>query len=371
MRTSLALLMALSGSLCTLSCDTQPADLNPRFQWQESVPEMSDALLGGCSFGNVSYAVGGLASDGALYRWTTRRWLQEATNLVSPRLWACWAGPGNQVFAVGESGTIYHHTSEGWHLDPVPSSVAGAILYGVWGMADGTAVAVGGGLSASTETAVVLHYDGESWTRADASHVATKNLRAVWGSSPDNYFAVGDDGAIARFDGEEWKPSNSQVEERLYGVYGNGPNEIYAVGGAGRGLILRWNGSSWVPFDQPTGALRTVWTSPNNHLYVAGDDGFVARYDRLSDLPSPASVVSAAPFPHLRVHALVGVGNGIFGSAGTMLTGDNGDWSGAVVSHLRSFAGPVFESSAPDADIPDAGPADAGVADADPPDSGR
>jgi hypothetical protein len=364
MRKSIVLVAALTGALSALACDTQPADLNPRFQWQEAVPELTDALLGGCAFGNVSYAVGGLAEEGALYRYTGRRWIQEATNVVGSRLWDCWAGPNNLVFAVGDNGTIFHHTAEGWHRDPVPSSVAEASLYGVWGMADGTVVAVGGGLSDSTETAVILHYDGESWQRANASNIDTKNLRAIWGSSPDNYFAVGDDGTIARFDGEEWKPSNSKVNDRLYGIHGNGPGEIYAVGGTGRGVVLRWNGSSWVPFHEPSGSLRTIWTSPGNHLYIAGDDGFVARYDRFGDLPSAATVVSATPFPHLRIHALVGVGNGIFGSAGTMLTGENGDWSGAVVSHLRSFSGPVFESSAPDADLPDAGVADADVADA-------
>ena len=232
-------------------------------------------------------------------------------------------------------------------------------------MADGTAVAVGGAAS-STETAVVLHYDGTSWAQADTSRIGTRNLRAVWGSSPDNYFAVGDNGVIARFNGDEWRPSNSQVSDQLYGIYGNGPREIYAVGGTGRGLVLRWNGSSWVSFHEPAESLRGAWTSPGNHLYVAGDNGFVGRYDRLSSLPSPDRHASASPFPHLRIHELVGVGDGLFGAAGTMVTGDNGDWSGAVVSHLRSFAGPVFESAAPDAAVPDSGIADAGLLDAEP-----
>lgn len=370
MRTSIALLAAIAAGTALGACDTQPAELNPRFQWQESVPDMKDALLGGCTYGGVSHAVGGLDRDGAVYRWTSRRWLQEATNVQGSRLWACWAGPGNKVIAVGEDGTIFHRSAEGWRQDMVPESVQGASLYGVWGMADGTAVAVGGGLLESNEYAVVLHYDGQSWTRADTSHIPTKNLRAVWGSASDNYFAVGDDGAIAHFDGAEWRPSNSNVNDRLSGIYGNGPNEIYAVGGTGRGLVLRWNGSSWVAFDEPAVSLRAVWSSPGNHLYVAGEVGFVGRYDRLDNLPDPNRLASAAPFPHLRIHTLVGVGNGIFGSAATMMTGENGDWSGAVVSHGRSFAGPVFESAAPDAAVPDAGPQDAGP-DAASPDAGE
>ncbi len=359
----------VAGALLLGGCDTQPSGINPRFSWQESVPDMRDALLGGCTFSGNTFAVGGLANKSAVYRWTSRRWAQVATNLQGARLQACWAGPGNRVIAVGEGGSIFHHSAEGWRRAAVPESVLKASLYGVWGMADGTAVAVGGGLADSTETAVLLHYDGQSWSRADASNIATKNLRGVWGTSPENYFAVGDEGAIAHFDGNDWRPSSSEVSDRLYGIYGNGPGEIYAVGGTGRGLVLRWNGSSWVSFHQPGESLRSVWTSPGNHLYVSGNNGFVGRYDRFTELPSPEHFASATPFPHLRVHTLVGVGDGIFGAAASMQTGDNGDWSGAVVSHIRSFAGPVYESPAPDASVPDSGPIDAGQ-DAGPSDAG-
>lgn len=365
MRISITLILSLASTVALGACDTQPAEIDPRFQWQESVPDMGDALLGGCGFSGVSYAVGGLAKQGAVYRWTGRRWLQEATNVQGSRLWDCWSGPGNRVIAVGEDGSIFHNNGEGWRREEVPESAREASLYGVWGMADGTAVAVGGGLLDSTETAVVLHYDGESWSRADASRIGTMNLRAVWGSAPDNYFAVGDDGVIARYNGEDWRPSNSQVSDRLYGIYGNGPGEIYAVGGTGRGLVLRWNGSSWVSFHEPSESLRSAWTSPGGHLYVSGDNGFVGRYDRFDEIPSPNHHASATPFPHLRIHELVGVGGGLFGASGTMATGDNGDWGGAVVSHRRSFAGPVFESAAPDAAVPDASIADAGMPDAD------
>jgi photosystem II stability/assembly factor-like uncharacterized protein len=321
---------------------------------------MRDALLGACSFDGDVYAVGGLAESGAVYRFRSRRWTQEATNLQGARLWSCWAGRGQVAYAVGHKGTIFRRTAEGWRRDPVPESVRDATLYSVWGMQDGTAVAVGGSLPDPTEKAVILHFDGESWTRADASHVGTKTLRGVWGTSANNYWAVGDDGKITHYDGSSWKPSNSRVDDRLYAVYGVGPNEIYAVGGTGRGLVLRWNGSSWVHFDQPADSLRTAWTAPGAHLYVAGDNGFVARYERRDDLPSPTRVATANPFPHLRVHDLAALGNGLVGAAATMVTGEDGDWRGAVVSHGRSFAGPVFESAAPDAAPPDAGLADAG-----------
>jgi hypothetical protein len=353
-------LLALSLTLASSACDEQPADLDPAFLWQESVTDMRDALLGNCISDDGIYAVGGRAQESAVYSWSSRRWEQVATNVQGERLWSCWAGRSNVAYAVGQAGTIFRHSAEGWRRDPVPESVKDATLYSVWGMPDGTAVAVGGSLPDPREKAVILHYDGESWTRADASNINTKTLRGVWGSSPDNYWAVGDEGEITHYDGSSWKPGNSQVEDRLYAIHGTGPNESYAVGGTGRGLILRYNGSSWIPFDEPADSLRTVWTAPGSNLYVGGDNGFVARYERREGLPSPTHLTTANPFPHLRVHHLDALGSSLMGAAATMQTGEDGDWRGAILSHGRSFGGPLFESPAPDAGIPDAAP-DAGA----------
>tara|TARA_R110002096_G_scaffold143328_3_gene299227 strand:+ start:89939 stop:90955 length:1017 start_codon:yes stop_codon:yes gene_type:complete len=332
---------------------------------------MRSALLGACSFEGVLYAVGGPYSDGTLYRFTGRRWSQEGSMLHGERLWSCWAGPSNQLIAVGQNGTIFRRNNEGWHRDQVPEEVLEADLYGVWGMPDGTAIAVGGGLPSPRAASVILHFDGVStWTRADAENIATQTLRSVWGTGADNYWAVGDDGAAAHYDGIDWRPSPTQVDDRLYGIYGSGPNDVYAVGGSGRGLILRWNGSSWVEFDEPPSALRSVVTSPNGPLYVAGNSGYVARYPRKSGLPSSENSTEATPFPHLRINALVGLGSAVMGAASTMDTDEEtGDWKGGVVGHNRSFAGVVFDSNRPpDAGVPlgDAGIGDAGIGDAGP-----
>ena len=93
MRTPITLLLSLASTVALGACDTQPVEIDSRFEWQESVPDMRHALFGGCSFAGVSYAVGGLAKESAIYRWTSRRWAAEATTLQGSRLWDCWAGP--------------------------------------------------------------------------------------------------------------------------------------------------------------------------------------------------------------------------------------------------------------------------------------
>ncbi len=368
MRHLAKVLPAVFAAALAVGCEPAPQTTSQSFSWQESVSDMRSALLGACTFDGVLYAVGGPYTTGTLYRWTTRRWLQEGSMLEGERLWSCWAGPGQILIAVGQDGAIFRRNAEGWHRDQAPDDALGVDLYGVWGMPDGTAIAVGGGLTAPSETAVILHFDGVQWTRAKAENLRTKTLRNVWGTGPADYWAVGDNGTIMHFDGNDWQPSPTGVEDRLYGIYGSGPNDIYAVGGTGRGLILRWNGSSWIEFDEPPNLLRSVATSPSGPLFVGGDNGYVARYGREDGLPRSERITESAPFAHLRINTLVGLGSALMGAASTMDPDEEtGDWRGAVVSHGRSFAGTVFESARPDAGVPepesDAAPplADAGV----------
>ncbi len=344
------LLAAVTASIVLAGCEPAPEATNRHFAWQESVSDMRSALLGACTFDGTVYAVGGPYQSAALYRWTSRRWLQEGSMLDGQRLWSCWAGSQNRLLAVGQNGAIFRRNAEGWHQDETPTEVEGVDLYGVWGMDDGTAVAVGGGLASPSESSVILHFDGTTWTRANSRFLATKTLRHVWASGPEDYWAVGDDGVIAHYDGIDWRPTATRVDDRLYGVFGTGPSDVYAVGGSRRGLVLRWNGSSWLQFDETPHPLRSVWTSSTGALFVAGDKGYVARYGRRDGLPQLDRFTETAPFAHLRINALLGLGSALMGAASTMEVSDEtGDWRGAVVSHDRSFGGPIFESARPDA----------------------
>jgi hypothetical protein len=65
------------------------------------------------------------------------------------------------------------------------------------------------------------------------------NLRAVWGSGPSAALvAVGDGGAIARWDGVSWTPQVSNVKANLTGVFGIADQDVYAC--ADDGSILHY-----------------------------------------------------------------------------------------------------------------------------------
>ena len=54
----------------------------------------------------------------------------------------------------------------------------------------------------------------------------------MWGSGPNDVFAVGANGTILHStnDGASWHAQTSGTTQTLYGVWGSGPNDVFAVG---------------------------------------------------------------------------------------------------------------------------------------------
>ena len=137
----------------------------------------------------------------------------------------------DNVFAVGQQGTIARYDGKGWGLSPVDpieqedgsEYVVTQGLFGVFAQAEDDVWAVG-------EGGVIAHYDGASFQLAG---LFDNTLRAVWGISPENLWAVGGAGVIMRFDGEQWSYEESGTVATLYAIWGDGAGNIYAVGDNG------------------------------------------------------------------------------------------------------------------------------------------
>ena len=97
----------------------------------------------------------------------------------------------------------------------------------------------------------------------DLSGVTTQTLYGVWGSGPDNIFAVGDSGTILHYNGTAWTAMDSGSTSNLKGVWGSALNDVYAVGDSG--IILHYNGTAWRAMDNGMGAgqLKAVSGSGN------------------------------------------------------------------------------------------------------------
>ena len=68
-------------------------------------------------------------------------------------------------------------------------------------------------------------------------------LLGVWGSSPSNIFAVGDNATVLHYDGNKWCLMDPKTDKYLTKVRGLGPNCVYAVGDDG--LVIRFDGEKW------------------------------------------------------------------------------------------------------------------------------
>jgi len=111
----------------------------------------------------------------------------------------------------------------------------------------------------------------------DAS-ATSQTLFAVWGSGPSNVFAVGESGALVRFNGTAWVTSPSGTTSRLYGVWGSGPAEAFAAGQSGG--IRRWTGSTWGPMtSNTTSRLHAVWGSASDDVFAVGEGGTIIHWD--------------------------------------------------------------------------------------------
>ena len=69
-------------------------------------------------------------------------------------------------------------------------------------------------------------------------------LANEWGLEKQNMEHGKCDSIMLHYDGEVWKEQNSNTTNWLYGVWGNGEDDIYAVGDYG--TVLHYDGTKFI-----------------------------------------------------------------------------------------------------------------------------
>jgi hypothetical protein len=178
--------------------------------------------------------------------------------MVSPtveHLYAVWANPLGDAFAVGANGTVLRHGGMLW--TPMSSGTM-ETLVDVWGTSDTNIYAVGinGG---------IYQFNGASW---DSTHSGLHALHGVWGSSANDVYVVGW-GDILHFEDSVWSPQ-SFTEKIMWKIHGSGGGNVFTVGE--HGLIGHFDGTSWAAQDNP--GMTTTPTDrigEYNGVGIAGD----------------------------------------------------------------------------------------------------
>lgn len=188
---------------------------------------------------------------------------EATTGATFPTLWDVWGASPDNVWAVGNQGTILHYDGESWKRQAGGDAND---LFGV-GLSENT-VAAGG-----AEGEVFANFGaGLSVDKASAS-----TIRDVAMLSDSEAIAVGDNGTLVRHTSAGWNPESSPASGNLNGVWTDGVATV-AVGAVGA-IVRQDGGGPWML--QPTGQfteLYGIWGQNADNLVAVGDKGLLMKY---------------------------------------------------------------------------------------------
>jgi hypothetical protein len=268
----------------------------------------------------------GVSAAGALLRFGGTGWLADLLGTLQMRAIA----GSNDYVAAADPSSVHTWSGQSWALMPPLVETRSVSVVEV-----GVIYAAGG-----NSTGFVRRFrPGETgWT--SASGIGTGSpWNGVWAASPDIAFAVGD-GKATRLVNMVGSPTPGASSAELRAVWGTSTDNAYAVGSNnGFGHILQYASTTgtWVPITLPpnTPALWAIWGTSAASFYVAGEQGFVARWTG-----SAWEVQNLGTFQHFT--AIGGTGpNDVFigGSFGTLFHFDGTQWLAVRTPTNRPITG--------------------------------
>jgi hypothetical protein len=200
-----------------------------------------------------------------------------------------WGSSATDVFAVGgafnnefDLSLIFHFDGSSWQRMPVTGDVL-PTLTDVWGTSATDVWAVGLDQVPNPRRGVVLHFDGTAWTPVFQHDGLV--LNAVWASSGTNVFTAGfqaDElpsggfrvaGAIWRYDGTGWTSMPLPSASVLHEIWGTSPTDVFAVGEDG--VVLHYDGTAWTAVTPTRRGLLGVWGSSPGDAFAVGVGGTI------------------------------------------------------------------------------------------------
>lgn len=158
-------------------------------------------------------------------------------------------------------------------------------LLNVWGPGASPLYAVGG----APDTGRAMRFDGTAWAEVSTGTISPPLLNWAFGFGPDDVTIVGNGGTVLHFDGARWTRQTTPTDQNLWGVWGAAPDDLWAVGGAGRAAgqatLLHYDGTAWTrvelpPLERPqVYALFKVWGTAADDVYVVGQRGLLLHWD--------------------------------------------------------------------------------------------
>jgi hypothetical protein len=219
-----------------------------------------------------------------------------------------WGNTPNNVYVVGQAGTVLHYDGSSWEL--MATGQMGDLIR-VWGYQ--------ARLSVADTEGNIYSLDATGWQRVggfdimlfettDAWQIPNGNLicsagntvwvmrdgawdplatppgglvtTGVWGSANDNIIAVALGGNIVRYNGSDWEAMETGTREHLTSVWGGDKSMAYAVGEFGTVLTYDGIGTVWTKINiNMFHDLHSVWGTSVTNVLAVGDLGTVLRFN--------------------------------------------------------------------------------------------
>lgn len=181
-------------------------------------------------------------------------------------------------------------------------------LMSVWGRSSTDVYAVG---SDAGSGPLVLHFDGERWTRLSTG--IRGDLWWVNGLASGPIFFGGTDGQILSYDGTTFTPMDTPDNGTVFGIWCAASDDVWAVGGTlGRaGFAWHYDGTAWTAVDVPELADRSlfkVWGLASDDVWMVGAAGAMYHWDGSTLSPVDAGTTRTLFTVHITSDAATAVG---------------------------------------------------------------
>ncbi len=256
-------------------------------------------------------------------------WSQVSGGVGEGRFNAVWGTSIDSLLAPGADHAMLRHASGRWSAEPVPPSASA--LRGIWGRREDDVFSVG-------ENGLILHFDGTGWATMTAG--ANSRLNDVWGAPPNVYAAATDvssgGGRVLRYDGTSWATMTGRFDNGINTVWADARG-VFVAGDAG--YLARFDGTTWTPLVPITGsyAWHDAWGVSSTEVFFVGDDGQVAHYLR------GATTITSVGTAALRgVYGFAANDVWAVGDAGTLAHYDGTGWTtvpAVTTNPLRAITG--------------------------------
>lgn len=186
-----------------------------------------------------------------------------------------WGLDENNVYAVGfvelkrGNSSIIKWNGNEW----IPFPNIGGVKYGIFGLNESNIFVVG----ESSNRGIVAIWNGSNWTEYRDDYFLARGdtvypLRAIWGASPNDVWAVGDKGTIIHWNGTQWKKVDAGINTRINSIWGTSQNDIYIVAVSGiNSVLFKYDGLTWVNISPNIGIFATtLWKTNPGKLLIGG-----------------------------------------------------------------------------------------------------